>query len=294
MADTSPPSLLLELPDPCLLAVLQCLADDPASLFSAARAHSRLHQAAVVALSRITVTMKTTQQQYGSLLPYLGKHGQHVDSMAIQCGVWHQLPDNLQLTSLQLDGALVQLQPGNGFQGVLRPGLPLKQLRLNRCCTLLDEQDGVVAALQGLPALEHFTNQDVAAVVWRKLQQLTYLDLYCEPWHNLNEVHELPLQPLTRLVDLRVCGLRVRVATNMMSGLDSLTHLALSDATLEPAGLAGKTLLQHLQLPSCSIVGGAAGVTQLLSQLQHLTQLTHLDLTRCWRGVEFSSHPVAA
>jgi hypothetical protein len=47
--------MLLALPDSCLLALLQSYAaDDQRSLFSAARAHSRLHQAAVAALHSIT------------------------------------------------------------------------------------------------------------------------------------------------------------------------------------------------------------------------------------------------
>jgi hypothetical protein len=47
-------SLLLALPDPCLLTVLQyCAADDQRGLCSAARAHSRLHQAAVEVLCSI-------------------------------------------------------------------------------------------------------------------------------------------------------------------------------------------------------------------------------------------------
>jgi hypothetical protein len=49
---------LLQLPDACLLAVLQCCADEPCSLFSAARAHSRLHQAAVLAASSISFVLK--------------------------------------------------------------------------------------------------------------------------------------------------------------------------------------------------------------------------------------------
>lgn len=44
-------STLLDLPDPCLLKVLQCCAaEDQRSLFSVARANSKLHQLAVTAL----------------------------------------------------------------------------------------------------------------------------------------------------------------------------------------------------------------------------------------------------
>jgi hypothetical protein len=55
-------SLLLALPDTCLLAVLQCCAaDDQRSLFSAARAHGRLQQAAMVALHTISITTQDQQ-----------------------------------------------------------------------------------------------------------------------------------------------------------------------------------------------------------------------------------------
>jgi hypothetical protein len=61
--------LLTELPDPCLLRVLQCCAaDDQRSLLSAARAHSRLHQAAVQALSSITLQGVTHQHQADGVL----------------------------------------------------------------------------------------------------------------------------------------------------------------------------------------------------------------------------------
>jgi hypothetical protein len=56
-------ALLLALPDPCLLAVLQyCAEDDRCSLFNAARAHSRLHQAAVLALRSIKAITNRQQQ----------------------------------------------------------------------------------------------------------------------------------------------------------------------------------------------------------------------------------------
>ena len=44
---------LLQLPDPCLLAVLRCC--DTRSKCSAASAHSRLHEAAAAALTSITL-----------------------------------------------------------------------------------------------------------------------------------------------------------------------------------------------------------------------------------------------
>lgn len=53
------------------------------SLFSAARAHSRLHQAAVLAASSVKAILKQ-QQKADSVLRYLANHGQHVDSIDIQ------------------------------------------------------------------------------------------------------------------------------------------------------------------------------------------------------------------
>jgi hypothetical protein len=308
MKGTEVPASLVDLPDPCLLAVLRCLADEPVSMFSAARAHSRLHQAAVVVLSRIRASVKNQQQLDNGLLPYMGKHGQHVDSLAVRCD-WgtppslRQLPTSLQLTSLQLEGVSVQLQPDLAFQGVLRPGLPLKQLQLGVSCTLLDEKDGLAAALHGLPALEHLrvsvSNQRIAMHVLQALHQPTYLHLYCRYGGacETGGTFLQPLQELTSLRHLRVGGhFNHRFTADMLSALCSLTHLELTQATLDPAALAGKKQLQHLQLPYCCMAGGVAGVTQLLSQLQLLTQLTHLDLSGCVRDhqVEVGSPPAAA
>lgn len=67
---------LVQLPDACLLAVMRCCAadpDSPRSVCSAARTHSRLHQAAVEALSSITA--RVDQQQADSVVRYLAKHG---------------------------------------------------------------------------------------------------------------------------------------------------------------------------------------------------------------------------
>lgn len=74
-------SVLLELPEPCLLAVLRRCADDsPRSLFSAARAHSRLQQAAAAVLSNLRAVIRSSD----SMLLYLSKHGQHLASISLQ------------------------------------------------------------------------------------------------------------------------------------------------------------------------------------------------------------------
>jgi hypothetical protein len=62
-----------------------------------------------------------------------------------------------------------------------------------------------------------------------------------------------------------------------------LTRLDLAAGfRLEPAALAGKTQLQHLEMFDCS-PRDAAELAQLLSHLQQLQQLTHLDLTMTLR-----------
>lgn len=159
---------LLQLPEPCLLAVLQFCANDPHSMFNAARAHSRLQQAAVVSLSSITVRLKR-QPQADGLLHYLSKHGQHVRKLDAtgDCDQYinpislRELPSNMPLDNLQLTSNLaVQLQPGSGFQGMVRPGVPLKQLKVSHC-KVLDGGEGLAAALDMSRA---------AALQYRQLQ----------------------------------------------------------------------------------------------------------------------------
>jgi hypothetical protein len=173
----SEPCLLLSLPDPCLVAVLRytCGNDDyhkdSRSLFSAARAHSRLHQAAVQAVSSIKAWM-AHYEHVDSVLLYLTNHGQQITSLDLQGPCRErgegntltllQLPNNtLQgLSSLRFSDLRLQLQPGDAsgvaFQGVLSAGAPLKQLQL--CgCTLLDGEDGLAEALLQLPELQHLS-----------------------------------------------------------------------------------------------------------------------------------------
>ena len=120
------------------------------------------------------------------------------------------------------------------------------------------------------------------------LQQLTYLELACVYLQgpDLEGPALQPLQALTRLADLRLAPViapdsLVAVDGSMLSGMQHLTRLEVgSRAELDPGALAGKTRLQHLKL-SCSIADAATtGLTQLLSELQQLQQLTHLVLTR--------------
>jgi hypothetical protein len=156
---------LLDLPNPCLVAVMCCCAEDLHSLFSAARAHSRLHQAAVLAISSIRTVVRQ-QQQADSVLLYLSNHGQHVDSIdlagleAADSALFEvrELPRNkLQgLSSLAFSRMRLQLQPGDGFKGVFGAGVPLQQLHIHQC-ELLDGEQGLVAALVLLPKLQYLS-----------------------------------------------------------------------------------------------------------------------------------------
>jgi hypothetical protein len=126
--------LLRKLDDACLLAVLRCCVDDPRTLFSAARAHSRLHQAAVLAASSISVVRCTKQRHLDSALRYITNHQQHVTSLELKrvtISGLHQLPlDTLQsLSRLSFSGVGLKVQPlWKGQRGV---GPPLKQLRIH-------------------------------------------------------------------------------------------------------------------------------------------------------------------
>ena len=322
-SEESAQCLLLALLDPCLVAILQCCAaDDQRSLFSAARAHSRLRQAAAVVLRSLTMVI-TDHQQADSMLLYLANHGMHVDNMSLRAVgksffavPLRQLPPTLQLTSLELCNIYLQLQPGWGFQGVLGyAGVSaLKRLQLEDC-TVLDGggAEGLAAALSWLPAgLEHFSirgqlyNSSAVCLptgVLEQLQQLTSLELSGK-WMLLQGPDKagLALQPpgdLTRLVDLRLEGVRgmaggLRVIASMLSGACHLTRLDVSSANFEVDTLAGRTHLQHLHLPLCKACGGPAGEAQLLSYLQHLQQLTHLDLKNVLQSSEASNPPAAA
>jgi hypothetical protein len=99
-----------------------------------------------------------------------------------------------------------------------------------------------------------------------------------------------------RLADLQLGPApKHAVTADSLSRADQLTRLVLFRQRFEPHTLAGKTQLQVLILRGCSFVPGA-GVAQLLSELQHLTRLTHLDLdSSCrQRGVQDGPSPPPA
>jgi hypothetical protein len=163
MDSEEPPSLLLALPDPCLMAVLEYCADDQRTLCSAARAHSRLHQAAVLALRSITARLRTGSKRMDSVMLYMGKHAQRADSFRLLdgCLTFGQMPPDLQLSSLEIGDVPLQLRPRNGCRGMQGAfAIPqLKQLRLDGC-TVLDNAGpaALAAALLQLPSgLEHLS-----------------------------------------------------------------------------------------------------------------------------------------
>lgn len=185
------------LPGPCLLAVMQHCADDPHSLFSAARAHPTLHQASFLVLKSINWRV-SNQQQLERIRYYLCKRGQHVNNIILSGPhgehtlTIRQFPPNLKLQTLNLKQLRLQLQPGVASQGVLRRAVApaLKQLCLERCM-LLDGDEGLAAALVQLTGLEHLSLVNVSLSAWDQawdavqlhagvvqgLQALTYLEL---------------------------------------------------------------------------------------------------------------------
>ena len=334
MEAEEPVSLLLQLPEPCLLAILRLLEHDPDSLCAAARAHSRLHQVALLVPRHIKAVVN--QQRLDSLLQHLSQHSSSVqvasmDLKGTQIEIRHgphgphnepwptlrQLPTSRKLASLQLTDFNVQMQPGHGFEGVLGAAaqLPLQQLLL-RDCELLDGIERLEAALLLLPALEHLSvgylcsGRDpyigsrfccLSSDVLQQLQRLTHLSIsgaICESTAQAATTLQ-PLSALTNLQDLRLCpqrdGNKYSLTASMISGLPCLTRLELSRlASFEPAALAGKTLLHHLQLSCCRLSSSSEGTVQLLSQLQNLQQLTYLDLGWLTCDIERGNPPVAA
>ena len=244
------------------------------------------------------------QEKLNSLLLCLDRYSQHIshldlgfyqdvdDDLRLQ-----ELPPALQLHSLQIYAAELQLQPGDGFDGVLGPAAAaLTQLRLSDCW-VLGGQTALAATLPQLTKLVHLAfsfklfneRQYFPAYVLQDMQHLTYLEFACCLTGANGEEDPLALQPLqvlTRLVDLRLAIEDGRVShhdfvitASMLSGACNLTRLDVSSTCFdfEAGALAGKPRLQHLQLASCR-TATAEQVAQRLSQLQHLQQLTYLCL----------------
>ena len=262
----------------------------------------------MLAASSIRATLRQ-QQQANSMVQYLSNYGQHVGSLELVghehpvhgAITLHELPhDTLQgLSSLSCSHMHLQLQPGDGFQGVLGPSASRKQLQFTEC-TLLDGQEALAAALLLLTELQHLSlTRNASGMAWhgngrgfylhlslnnQQMQQLTHLELVKCGMQQPDGLQRL--QGLTRLQDLRLeCLGAHTVQASMLSGLQQLTSLNVRGGygggtrTLEPGALAGLTQLQHLAVVAFSTAGGSAGVAQLLYHLQHMQQLTHLDLS---------------
>lgn len=291
-SDTFP---LLDLPDPCLLAVMRCFSDDPQSLFCAAQAHSRLHQAVMQALNSFTVfSARLSQQNHvHSMLQYVTNHGHHINNIDLGCKRWieplRQLPhDQLQgLTSLSFSRLQLQLQlqSADGSEGVLWAAPRLKQLRFHHC-VLLDWEEGLSAALALLPDLQHLTFYWTMVgpgrmhrrfpVNLQALPQLTRLEVFAD-W--LDEPADLQqLQGLKHMQDLQLTILKEHTTQDsMLSGMQHFSRLVLKGGVFEPGAFASNTQLQHLEV-GYRIAGGSTGVAQLLAHMLSLQQLTHLSL----------------
>jgi hypothetical protein len=195
---------LLQLPDGCLLRVLQRLANDDNhnhhSLFSAARAHSRLHAAAAEALSALQVAAQSQEQVDGALL-YLSRHGQRVSSVcfsgrrpergviispgASESRIRHLPSQCSQLCSLSFTGIDLQLGASSDHQGVLQVcGAQLTRLEVDGSFLLDRTAADTAAALAALTGLAHlelnapnttFVRDRLPGQVVSALSRLTHL-----------------------------------------------------------------------------------------------------------------------
>jgi hypothetical protein len=223
----------------------------------------------VAALHSITAAVHH-QQQVDSVLLFLQRHGQYVDSIDVTyCGdneeaavTIRQLLSNLQLTSLRFEWFCLQQQPGNGFQGVLgasparrcssgaAAGLPLKQLQLIDC-KLLDGQKGLADTLAVLPSLEHLIIDacvdnsghpvPLPTGILQRVQQLTYLELagvslrYNRKAASMNILQ--PLQGMIRLRELLITRCSTpggSITADILSGMCFLTRLVASHISVGP------------------------------------------------------------
>lgn len=241
---------------------------DPAGLFSAARASSRLHKLICLLpsvkalfklqrpgagssadwLGRLSTQTKVGEQRLESLRLYLDRNVEHITTLSVEvrgflwrAGPLRKLPASLHLTRLVLASVELQLGPGGDFGGVVRAGLSvsLKHLELNDCKLLGSAHpygtEGFIPALAPLSNLQHLS-------AWRLSLQST------TPEH-------LP------------SFIRPRDVTRM----ESLAARRRGNAPLQ-----GKVQLRHLELWPGFLLGHE---DWLLAELQHLTQLTRLHLS---------------
>jgi hypothetical protein len=296
----------------CLLRTQQTLADDPCSLFSAARTHSRLHQAAVLAASSIRAT-QLTQKQADSVGLYLETHGRHVDSISLTglfsnpfatVSITLQLPLLQRLRSLDLKQLGVKLQCGYDAEGVLAVGVPLKLLHVDTC-ELHYHSAALAAALSALRTLQHLGISRVLHIgsvasetrlysfptgALQALQQLTFLELSGGLYKPDHLQH---LQKLTHLQDLQLAlsyWTDYVITASMLSSLHQLTRLHLNSGwkrfVFEPGALSGMTKLQRLELHNCMPDNAA--------RLQQLTHLVWFQEETKFSCMQRSFAPAAA
>lgn len=300
--------MLLQLPDHLLCHVLQQLGLDCPSVCSAARAHSRLHKAAVAAMSSICAKGRHAAD---SLQQYLTRHGDRVSSISaqhvdfkLQCrkaDVPQQLPVCYKLEVLSLQDCQVQLAASaTGHLGLLHAAPQLTKLHLQNCI-LLDTPGSLKAVLQQLPHLQHLAAAysvygPFAGDVLQGLSGLTYLSLHgltstcrrvSERPSHWREQHitskPIKLEHIRSMKQLR--GLKLNnfdehVSAETFSGLEHLTLLQLTHDN-RPITLYFNGDQPGLRLVDVSALG-------YLSQLQHLvlqlvipcsrvgTQVTHV------------------
>jgi hypothetical protein len=250
------------------------------------------------------------QQKMDQVLAYLHKYGQHIESLDLtgtrsrEEPGWirfnaflQQLPNNnlQKLRSLSFSNMRLQLLPGDGFHGVLGVGTALTQLQINSC-KVMEGMNDLAEALLLLPDLQHLSiTQTYVGGTERRfplpivaigtLQKLTHLVLAGDPLQDADGHSHL--QGLTNLQHVKLTGLQAAIRVTTLFPFEHLTHLEVAPSSnpdqatgscrsgvFEPAALAGMTQLQHVQLSNSSIVGGPAGVAELLSHLQqHLTHV---------------------
>lgn len=294
-------SLLLALPDPCLLAVLQaCAADDQRSVFNAARAHSRLHQVAAMALCSISADT----WQADDVLHYLSQHGQHVNNFTLSGDIseeafptgyyFSMIPAKLQqLSSLQLSNVDVQLKPKHGMLGIA--GLTaLKRLCISSCHLYCDEE--LTATLSQLSVtLEHlsiecvYTGYDswqadeyhpkrrssdtgyevcINTDAFQNMQHLTYLSL-C--WVGLQS----PDHQGSALQPPNPRGNVLQSLHTLTSLVDLRLHHTDADDESFPKIISGNHKLTRLEVSPCLGARLQPAVLAGKTQLQHLKVRRH-------------------
>lgn len=300
-------SVLLSLPDACLLHILRAL-DDPPSQLRAAQACTRLHQ--LSAVDTISIG-RHTRAKHNSLLLFLAQHGQHITSMGlgrVRCSMaelpspslvqlwisdpFGAFPDEDEADEDEVQGTTAT---GSNWQGLL----PVAATGLTRLSVMANRRQidaaAMAAGLAALPQLRHLDlSLDSCAVgalpgcSLSGLQHLTYLKLSSRR-SDAASIDDGTLQHLSALTTLQELWLRSSSITcaglSALPCLQQLTAVALMDipACVGSGSTAATTKLKgmrSLQLYRCTNFQPTV--------LAVLTQLTgmFLDNTPLAGGVE--------